>query len=507
MRDLDEAFVFWNELEQKYPVDRWRINGLAVWPLIRLQLATKRGNYTIDKKDTVSPLRQYSQKIVKVLLDKVKICSKDIKHQQKIEKADFVFLGDTGDRNVLMPDGTLLDHNHDPLKMYLQRKGYTVFSFEELGRDVPRSPRWSNSYYIDELILRCQCKKKLLKKRYKQADVQLEEYDDFLKELQSRNVDIKGLSIADLIPQVFFLHDLAAMFVKKLIRIKPSVVIHECWYSAAKMALSIAAHQLRIPVVEIQHGIAAGGRQHPSYYDWSKMPADGYELMPDYMWVWDKADYDAMNSWAKKSLLPFIGGHPMNLIWSDEKNNLSIYYQKRYEQEYGYDKPTILMTLQWGEEYPKWIIDFVNQHDEFKWLIRLHPVVDEYEKMFMAQMKNTDYIRKESPSIFPLEILLKNVDVHITKFSSVVLDAIPFKCPSVVFHPEAKAMYKKQIDDGIAYYVDNDIDLEKRIQLILKNRDKSSYDDWHGGYETGRVAINKILDIAANAKLNEEHVL
>lgn len=499
--EIDEAFMFWHELEHKYPVDKWRINGVAVWPLIRLCLGANTSAYSQSDVKPIAKWRQYSKKILKVWMDRIKLMLKDREHQQKLEKADVVFLGDTGDRNVLMPDGTLLDHNLDPLKIWLKREGYTIFSFEELGRDMPRLPRWSNSYTIDKLVLKCLFRKKLLKKCSRKVDCHMERYDEFQKELLSCGIDIKALKIPELVAQVMFLNELADTFTARLKKIKPRIVIHECWYANAKMALALAAHRLNIPVVEIQHGIAAGSGRHQAYYDWSKIPDGGYALMPDYMWAWDEDDYKAMEPWAKEGMRPFVGGHPMNLIWLDSESALSNYYQTKYDKEYGYDKPTILMTLQWGEPYPQWIIDFINEHEEFNWLIRLHPVIDAHEKKFMEQIRDKVNIHKYSPRTFPLEILLKNVEVHITLHSSVVLDAEPFNCPSIVMHPEGKELYSKQIAKGLACYADNADELQEKINGFLAQCDEGSVN--HGSpqmYEVGHDAMDKLIEIINKSK-------
>ena len=499
--ELDEAFALWRKLEYKYPVDKWQINGVAVWPVIRLILGYHTSAYSQNNKKSIAKWRQYSNRIIKVWADRVRLLAKDRRHQQKLDQADIVFLGDTGDRNVLMPDGTLLDHNHDPLKILLNRAGYTIFSFEELGHDMPRMPRWSNSYAIDMMVLKCLFRKKLLKKYNKPTEIHMELYDEFKKELLFNGIEIYALMINELISQVVFLNDLADAFVDKLKRIKPRIVIHECWYAETKMALALAAHRLNIPVVEIQHGVAAGSGRHPSYYDWTKIPNGGYALMPDYMWVWDESDYDAMIPWAKESMRPFIGGHPMNLIWSDSDNELNKYYQTKYEKEYGNDRPAILMTLQWGTNYPQWIIDFINQHDEFTWLIRLHPVIDECEKIFMLQIKDAENIHKESTGSFPLEILLNNVAIHITMHSSVVLDALPFACPSIVMHPKAKEMYSKQITEKVAYYADNAETLQTKINDLLVQSNKNVVsNEMQKQYKVGNDAIKKIIDIIDNSK-------
>lgn len=497
--DVYEAFAFWRGLEYKYPVDRWQINGIAVWPLIRMGLASEISAFPQNgNKNTMSKLEMYIKKVAKVYSDRLELIVKDNSHCQKLCQADVVVLRDMCGRNVMLPDGSIFDHNMDPLQYCLNETGYTVFNFEQVGRAKIRVPRWSNSYIIDTMVVQCLIKKKIQKKIKPVCDI--EKYDDFLKELSLHGIKINNILLDNLSSNILFISDLANSFIKKLKKIKPRIVVLTCWYDDVKMALALAAHRLNIPVVEIQHGVAAGSGRHPSYYNWTKIPNGGYALMPDYMWVWDKSDYDEMIPWATNSMRPFIGGHPMNIIWSDTENKLSHYYQKKYEQEYGFDKPTILVTLQWGKVYPQWFIDYINEHEEYNWLIRLHPVVDDYERDFMKKIYLRNNIRKDSPANFPLEILLKNVHLHVTLSSSVVLDAVPFGCHSIVMNDDGINKYGKQLESGMVSYAGNRKEFHDRVQKIILNNDSNNDNRCVETLrDVGNYAISQIIEIARNA--------
>lgn len=495
-----EAFDFWHDLEDKFPVDRWQINGISIWPLIRIQLGFMSSAYQHNEKgNSLSKWIRYRNKIAKLFNDRINLLINDNKHCQKLCRADLLFMRDMCGRNVVLPDGTLFDHNIDPLQYKLQKNGFVSFNFEQVGNIEPRLPRWSNSFLIDSFILRCILKKNLYK-YIKKKVYQVEKYDEFLEKLSLHGVDVSIVSLENLANRVLFISNMSNWFEKKLMAIKPRVVILTCWYSDEKMALALAAHKLNIPVIEVQHGIAAGGRCHPQYYTWMKMPDNGYELMPDYMWVWDKSDYDEMIPWATNSMRPFIGGHPMNLIWSDTENKLSHYYQEKYEQEYGFDKPTILVTLQWGSVYPQWFIDYINEHEEYNWLIRLHPVVDDYERDFMKKIYVRENIKKDSPATFPLEILLKNVNLHVTLSSSVVLDAVAFGCHSIVMNDDGINKYGKQLDSGMASYAGNRIDFHYSVQKIILNNDPNKDNrSMENLRDVGNYAISQIIEIARNS--------
>ncbi len=358
-----------------------------------------------------------------------------------------------------------------------------------------RVPRWSKSFIIDRLILRIQIYKKIYKKYYV-PECNLFRYDDFLSELDKKGINKDFFSTKEIMDTILTLQELKREICLILKKINPKLVVLQCWYGVKQMAFSLAAHELNIPVVEIQHGIAAGGETHPAYYNWKAIPTGGYGVMPDYMWVWDEYDYDAMKTWAKRSLRPFIGGHPMNLLWCDSKNSLNLFYQDKYSAIVGRKQKTILVSLQRRYIYPKWFIDYINSHDEYKWLIRLHPVVDKQEILFLEQISNKENIKKDEISLFPLEILLKRVDLHITMTSSVVLDAEVFKCPSIVLGDEAKRMYSRQISEGLVYWVQNREELDLKIKELLE-RDNCTINEKYSQelFEKGNTAIETMIDI------------
>lgn len=489
----------WTRLEEKYPVFDWKVNGVRIWPIVRIWIAINCGRFSKEKNNKSKVKLIRGMKLISdFFVNRYNIIIKDRGKEARVKKTDVFMLGNTQYRNVCMPDGSLLGHNIDPIKMYLENSGYDVLKLEIMGGAGSRCPRWASSYYIDKMLLEAAVYREIRKRIKPNYNIDLDGYDEMLKEVEQNNIGIENLQVTSLIDSIAYVQYLTKKFTSLLVKSKPKIIVLECWYSEVKMSLILAAHKLNIPVVDIQHGVAAASGNHPSYCDWRNMPADGYELMPDYMWVWGKEDYDAMVPFAKKNLVPFIGGHPMNLIWGDSKNSLNSYYQKKYEREYSRDKPVILFTLQWGTDYPKWILDYINQDDEYLWLIRLHPVVDDNEKMVLQSLNDKDNVVKYSPDSFPLEILLKNIDIHITMNSSVVLDAVDFNCQSIVFDLACKDLYKKQFEIGLVHLVECEEMFGNKLREIICNKKRGEMpvmklgDDCYNG-------LRRLQDIISNS--------
>lgn len=187
----------------------------------------------------------------------------------------------------------------------------------------------------------------------------------------------------------------------------------------------------------------------------------------------------------------------MNLIWGNEAGDISRYFQKKYEKEFGSPRPTILFTLQWGTKYPEWFLDFVNQMDEYTWLIRLHPVVDEDERTFLKKLEKKGNIIWRGVESFPLDVLLLNVDLHITMNSSVVIEGEEMSCPSIVMDTLACQMFAPQIKRGIARYADNSADLSAAIYDILSKRVQRDANDGRRKelYAQGQAGICRLIEI------------
>ncbi len=121
---LEEAFAFGEEVEKRYPVDSWTINNIHIWPIVRLSLGFKCmadiSGHKHKKNNTLKLLWTYGERIGSVFANECNVIIKDRIHNQQVVSADVALLTDNGDRNVVMPDGSMMDHNLDPIKLKLE---------------------------------------------------------------------------------------------------------------------------------------------------------------------------------------------------------------------------------------------------------------------------------------------------------------------------------------------------------------------------------------------------
>lgn len=122
------------------------------------------------------------------------------------------------------------------------------------------------------------------------------------------------------------------------------------------------------------------------------------------------------------------------------------------------DKPVILVSLQWGlkEIYYKDVefnglmcdalVDVIlGTCDIYCWKLRLHPIQlhsenkDDNLNLLKEMFKGVPNVEWSLTSDLPLPVLLKNVDLHITDVSTVVVEAAWFGIPSAILNPFVRA--------------------------------------------------------------------
>ena len=75
------------------------------------------------------------------------------------------------------------------------------------------------------------------------------------------------------------------------------------------MALSLACSRLKINLVDYQHG--SQNDFHPMYSNWNSVPKEGYEIIPDYFWMWGNIFAKKIKIWSSiiNKHNTFVGGN------------------------------------------------------------------------------------------------------------------------------------------------------------------------------------------------------
>ncbi len=216
-------------------------------------------------------------------------------------------------------------------------------------------------------------------------------------------------------------------------RMRPAHVFLSCWYGMHNMAVAHACHTLGINSTDQQHGVQ--GPTHLAYGRWAAMPSRGYNTMPSHFWCWDKASAEHISSWAPPGRhTPFVGGSP----WLS-------FSSVAHEPARTGDR-VVLFTLQPVKDpIPSGLIDAMRTLGPgYHWVFRLHPLGPLNAEAMMTHpdlLDLHDRFSVEDPAVVPLSRSLARADVHVTRYSSVVVEATMLGVPSIILDPHAGEIF------------------------------------------------------------------
>ncbi|MEW6996846.1 hypothetical protein AADZ86_03950 [Colwelliaceae bacterium BS250] len=264
-----------------------------------------------------------------------------------------------------------------------------------------------------------------------------------------------------------------------------------------------ASRELNIPVYDLQHGVIGEG--HP-WYGGKFRKDTATKFLPNGYLCWDNASTLVINKWANiKGIHAIVIGHPWFVRFSEQSKTdqlvLEAISKKRIFKS---NKPTILVTLAWGmKKYASYsnnngvlipsledvILETANKYN---WLIRLHPKQirgpehKETQKYLIDTFgKNNESVNWTEASDLALPVILSQTNIHITYFSTVVVEASWFDIPTALLSSELlpgekfESYYQEQRNTGIAEILAQDKDKiihwlnEKVMDKKTENKNES----------------------------------
>lgn len=415
-----------NDIESGHDVTNWKHNGYSIWPVLRIYLymniikmkedrrsasVKKKRAFFLKTKKIIFSLKELVligfKKFTKIYVGAPSHCVKynDLQYNRYFdplmdadESTSLYFSKSESKNGVYKPERHFLI---SPIRM--------VFSMIDKILGIYSTP----TNYIQELC-------DILGTR----GVQLEGFEETLKR-KIRTVDVSY-----------------AMFRFIFKKLKPEQVWVLCYYSADMLGMLIAAHKLSIPTIDMQHG--GQGVNHLAYNNWTNVPDNGYEALPNSFYTWDESSANIINSWAKdnKKHSAKVFGNPWVNGWK----------QKIFqESDYDWPKNIVLYTLQpIGEPLEEYLLQTIkNTKDKWNWWLRLHPrQMNERDKIILRLKEYGvfDSINIEEATKLPLPEILIHTKVHITKFSGCAIEAYNFNIPSIIIDSRGVEIYRTYIE-------------------------------------------------------------
>ncbi|MEN3322513.1 hypothetical protein VP395_02120 [Mariniflexile soesokkakense] len=443
-------------LEHKYPVDTWLINGIHIWPYVRIKLyihmlvlmnekplAIKNGEKTKSRK-SFSPLQ-----LLKKNLYFLKAPFVLIVFFLRLKRKRIVFFGSHIHR--ILQDGVNFNRFYDSMIDFhrLENEIYTI-EYQKINEPIyNRKSIILLNKHLDYYKFLKKVLNKLIKKK---AKFELEGYDSFLDDLvmENLNMDILSLRKHNLIEWTNKLRISNGFFNNLFKCVKPEKVIFLGYYGLDDLySALVVANNLKIKTIDFQHGPQTN--VHLAFSNWDKIPKKGFNTMPIEFWNWDKASKNNIDVWAKKTdvISSRVVGQPYLGYWLSKNINIEI------------KRDCIFYSLQ---TYPFTIKDILTpkmvlliKENKYKWVLRLHPRnnldINELNTFLYINEIDSKVVIQDAYSI-PLPKALLSSLLHITNYSGCLIEAVQLRIPTLLVNEVGKEMFSQYIDNELVYFLD-----------------------------------------------------
>lgn len=251
---------------------------------------------------------------------------------------------------------------------------------------------------------------------------------------------------------------------------QPNNIFLSCHYGNVNhLGMISASKKLNIKTIEVQHGLSMG----TMYYDWSHTENKD-NFLPNYYWCWSNADVNSLKSsrFGAKVFEPILGGN----LWFTKNVNENIKNDSNIKLEKIISelkpKKIILVTLQHSIPISDILIGAVKStSSDIFWLIRFHPrdyndinYRENYIKS-ISGLANVEYTYTTTANLYPL-IQLSNV--HITHHSTVAVECISFKVPTILLGNKFQEVFKEYIDTRNFFIANTSADILSYINDHIK---------------------------------------
>lgn len=466
-----------NHIESTIPVKDWKLDGIDIWPIIRLKLYFHLTRLDLELPENP---RSLSKKILLAIGKRIKyffLLFNSSAHK-KIIKADAIFLADP---SYVKRDNKLYQRFCDPIIEEMEAIGVTTLTMTLL-KDV-NAPLFTPAYFIS-LYFQIICDLTELKKKLgliQAKKLSLEGWDECITYIQRIQNNGNTLSFGKITLDLAVFKSLVDYYGKILNIVQPKCAFVVSYYDNGlnNMAYIYACKKMGIPSVDLQHGTI--NDLHAAYGRWTHLPSTGYNTLPNYFACWDKSSRDCINSWAsnyKDHHRAVIFGNRFMQTVANERSSAFKDYLRNVQLECSPEKH-VLLTLQVECGFPDILKETLRlSPPAYFWWIRFHPMMTGDEKSnaiaIVSSIKGLNYNINEASTNL-LYSILPHMDMHLTLNSSVVQEASHFGVSSIVCDQTGYEYYKKEIELGFVHSARSADEVIKLIDCIETRKKVPDY--------------------------------
>ncbi|WP_282018324.1 hypothetical protein [Salegentibacter mishustinae] len=436
--ELTELFSLW---EKRLPVENWEVAGILLWPLIKkciyfslfVDSTSKK-----KKKENSSVLKRFTEKIQKHI--KARLYLKSL----RLKRVTFLFCSSYEQRIVFK--GKEFNRFLEPLMDYLEAKEFNSYLLEYPFINKTKSNRPDRIIDVRKLLVLYSTSKN--KDAYSNKFANLEGLNSFIEDVYKETGIDQDFLKKRILKNILAIKSWEGVFVKIIKLTKPQFVVGLVYYSNPIYGLNLAANKLGIPSIDLQHG--GLGTAHPAY-NFSKVPNEGYNILPKVFWAWNDSSYKDILNWSKNTPHKVINGGNPWIGYLSKK--MAVSGHKDFSSN---NKPVILFTLQpIGDVISSYFLEVIAKtKDRFNWWLRFHPRMTEIEKnAIVDRFKRNDSleaIEYEYSTSSPLPVAINECDLHISLSSGSVIEAAMMNKYSLIISETGANYYANIIADGWA---------------------------------------------------------
>jgi len=439
-----------NDIEEQFPVEQWLIENVHIWSVIRSTLFGMTAEKTHKRISN-------SKSTEKNLICEIK-SKKDVSWLKN--KVDAVFLSRAGFRSSI--DGIWYSRFCDPLVDELKSMNLKTLSLDYLiGDNEYRYPEYKQSIHIQNHL------NYVLSRNNENENIEynLVGFKAFLYKLKTLKIKTKlnvpSFSFESVINDYILIRRWSDYFKMIFLNVKPKIGFVSVYQNHIGYAFCLACRECGVVSVDIQHGLHF---ENPVYVRWNKIPKNGYELVPNYFWCFDKMYVDMIKNWTKNISEihnAVDGGNTwIEMCLKDDKKLLkNIDIDVKEKLSWMLSK-TNCVNILYTHTSPGKIPDIVlkaikSSPDNWNWLIRFHPMTPQDDKNrdinLLKSIGNSNIEYKFSTEL-PLLGLLSLSDVNVTLGSSTTEEATHFGVPTILLdsNPYFRRLYKSAFNSGLA---------------------------------------------------------
>lgn len=426
-------------IENKFDVNSLTYRDVCVWPVVRSTIRIFMDGRIGKVFSPNVPLVTSSLKAGQVQVGFQELMAKS-GDAERIRRADVLLMGWKSPR-VVAERGKLVDVHFDPIVE--ASEGQFSCSKVLFSSKAELSERQELQYPYQHINLKPYLRAIVAAEagaNLNDSNNQIAGWEQLRKYLKASHSLELPAEPRGLIWQLNCILYLSSLMERVLANVHPKLVIF-VGQNVGTFAMSLACYRAGIACADLQHGSGAANAANIKWFGLRHVPDRGYELLPDYFFVWENQSRDRMLSEVNRPVhMPLLFG---NLALS-RKSDLS------EKQIGGADKrKTILVTLSWlsVDKPPEHLFEAIEKSPaDWRWLVRMHPMdatddakVSELEHLFATRTSRQVEIRE--PSLSPLPELLRDVDRHVSMFSSTYVDASYFGIGTTFIHHKASSLF------------------------------------------------------------------